>query len=269
HLQVKTNICSWQHQLTASDDYHLQMRTVADYNLIYAMQGEFVWEIDGIGHPMSRGTLVLVPPGVPHRAWSTSSPWELGSIHVEVSLSGGQDVFDLVSPPRCQEVEQGSPLDQHFRGAIQEFQRSDPVVRQQLLRGWSRLVVVELLLYDAAKERLTPRPMDPVVGEVLHELHRRVGVPVDHAELAAWAGYSPQHLNRVFRKELGVTPLQYLARLRMEHAASLVLDGRLTLKAVAQRVGISDPYYFSRLFHQHFGMSAKAYRAAAEHTAHS
>jgi AraC family transcriptional regulator of adaptative response / methylphosphotriester-DNA alkyltransferase methyltransferase len=81
-------------------------------------------------------------------------------------------------------------------------------------------------------------------------------------QLASRSGFSPQHLNRVFRRTLGVTPLQYLNRRRMEHAAALLRDGRLTVSAVGQQVGFADPYYFSRVFSQHFKQSPTEYRAS-------
>jgi len=77
------------------------------------------------------------------------------------------------------------------------------------------------------------------------------------------AGYTPQHLNRTFTRALGVTPLRQLTRLAEEHAASLLAEGTLTVKAVAAAVGIDDPYYFSRVFRQHFGRSPAQYRTAA------
>jgi AraC-like DNA-binding protein len=81
------------------------------------------------------------------------------------------------------------------------------------------------------------------------------------SELAKRAGFSAQHLNRVFREILGVTPLQYLARTRMERAATLLRNDDLTVGAVGKRVGFDDPYYFSRVFSQHFKKSPAQYRA--------
>ena len=82
--------------------------------------------------------------------------------------------------------------------------------------------------------------------------------------LSERSGFTPQHLNRVFRGLLGVTPLQYLNRMRMERAASLLADGRLTIKAIAREVSFDDPYYFSRQFKQHFGRSPAQYRDALQ-----
>jgi len=64
----------------------------------------------------------------------------------------------------------------------------------------------------------------------------------------------------MFRLALGVTPLQYLTRLRLGRAAELLRENRLTVRAVARKVGYDDPYHFSRAFRQQFGHSPRDHR---------
>src|SRR5207248_6335302 len=97
---------------------------------------------------------------------------------------------------------------------------------------------------------------------MLEDLDRRIGETVSLEALAKRAGFSPQHLNRLFQRTLGVTPLQYLSRLRMERAAAMLRDGRLNVRAIGKAVGFDDPYYFSRQFSEHHGMSPAQYREA-------
>lgn len=61
---------------------------------------------------------------------------------------------------------------------------------------------------------------------------------------------SPNHLRTVFVKSTGRTPLQYLTELRVNEARQLLQTGRFSVKEVGSRVGIADPYYFSRVFHK-------------------
>jgi len=260
HAQVKTNVCSRQ---SSEQGYVLEPRTVPDYNLIFVTRGRVTWVLEEKPIPLRPGDLLFVRPGVRHRAHSQTRRITLSSIHVEATLPGGRDVFGLLLPPHCRSVCAGCRLDLYLRAASDEWDRRDHALTVLMLGNWSRLIVAELLLYDAGQRTLGQRPLDPLVSEVLDELNRRLNRPTELAELAAWSGYSPQHLNRVFRGELGVTPLQYLMRMRLEHAAALLADGRLTVRAVGARMGFGDPYYFSRLFKQHFGVSPDAYRRAA------
>ncbi len=259
NAQIKTNVCSRQKH---EHGYTLAPRTVPDYNLIFVRRGKVVWVIGGKEFVLGPGDLVLVPPSVPHEGYSQARRITLGSIHVEVTLPGGQDVFCLLIPPPFRHVRPGTRLDDYLRGAVAEWDRGDETQTLLTMPGWARLIVLELLRHDAGLGLLTQRPIDPLVSKILDELNRRLSRATSLRDLAERSGYSPQHLNRLFRRVLGVTPLQYLTRMRMERAAALLAEGRLTVSAVAGSLGYDDPYYFSRLFRQHHGRSPAHYREA-------
>ncbi len=66
-----------------------------------------------------------------------------------------------------------------------------------------------------------------------------------------------------FRKVKGVTgftPNEYIRIMRMKKAAELLMDDSLTVSEVAYRVGVDDPFYFSKCFKQQFGVSPSAYK---------
>ncbi len=257
--RVVTQVCSFQN---CFDGYTLEPRTVPDYNLIFPLKGKVVWVIEGVEWPLKAGDLLLVPPGVHHHAYSQSKRVTLGSIHVLISLPGGQDVYDLLVPARLRSVAPRSRLSGYLQMAAGEWGRNDTTATMLTMPAWGRLVAMELLRHDAANGLLTQRATDPLLAELLDELSRRIAIPTTLDDLAQLAGYTPQHLNRTFRRELGVTPLQHLAKLRMEHAAGLLAEGRLTVKAIATAVACEDPYYFSRQFRQYFGCSPIQYRVA-------
>jgi AraC-like DNA-binding protein/mannose-6-phosphate isomerase-like protein (cupin superfamily) len=260
-MRVTTNVCSLQRH---ERGYRLQHRTVPDYNLLYVTRGRVEWIIDGAATPLGPQDLLIVRPGEPHPARSRTRRVTLTSIHVEPTLPGGGDAFDLLRPPRVRSVRRGGRLDRYWRGAMEEFDGEQPGRRRTMLHSWARLITLELLRCDQEAGTLAYVADDPLVAEALEHLSGRLATPPTLAELAAWAGYSPQHLNRTFRRVLGVTPLQYLMRMRMERAAELLIEGRLTVRAVGERVGFADPYYFSRAFKQHFGRSPRDYQQAAD-----
>lgn len=260
HMSVKTNVCSFQKH---ENGYTLPSRTVPDYNLIFVTRGRVVWVIAGVEYPLTPGGLVIVPPTVEHHAYSYTKRVTLVSTHVEAMLPGGQDVFQLLVPPRYQKVERDCPFDQYLRGSAREYERQVGSETATMLPHWSQLIARELFRHDAKLGLLHYRPADPLIAGVLEEIERRVAQPITLDDLARRSGFSAQHLNRVFQKVLGVTPLKYLARVRMERAAELLRDGRLSIAAIAQAVGFDDPYYFSRQFSQHHRTSPSEYRAEA------
>lgn len=259
HMTVMTNLCTRQR---GHHGYELKPRLVPDHNFIYILRGRVAWVIDGKRWNMGVGDLVIVPPQIGHHGFSLTQRVDLVSVHVEVNLPGGQDVFNLLNPPRFQHVPRGSLLDRYFRGIASEFDRSAEEEIHLMLPGWTHLIVRELIRLDAQSNLLRPRVADPLVAKLLEELDQQITRPVMLTELAARSGFSPQHLNRIFQRALGMTPLQYLLRLRLERAATLLREARLTVHAIGKQVGFADAYYFSRLFRQYHGQSPVQYRNA-------
>src|SRR5579859_3357862 len=90
------------------------------------------------------------------------------------------------------------------------------------------------------------------------------GQPVDLDGAAKQAGLSPFHFLRLFAKVVGVTPHQYLVRLRLRHAARLLADDTRSITDVALDVGFADLSNFVRTFHRAAGVSPRAFRNAAK-----
>lgn len=74
-------------------------------------------------------------------------------------------------------------------------------------------------------------------------------------------GYGRSSFYKKVKKVIGETPNEYIRKLRMNKAAELLRDDRMTVAEVAYQVGINDPYYFSKVFKQFFGISPSKYKA--------
>ncbi|MBP1989832.1 helix-turn-helix transcriptional regulator [Paenibacillus eucommiae] len=78
-------------------------------------------------------------------------------------------------------------------------------------------------------------------------------------QIADAMGYHRSHLAKLFTKYTGVSPTQYLFKLRMQRAQSLLL-GNFAVEQVAASVGYSDALYFSKMFKKWSGFSPSVYR---------
>ena len=83
---------------------------------------------------------------------------------------------------------------------------------------------------------------------------------ISRQEVAASLGVTAGYLTSVFRKELGITPWEYLTRLRIAHAKELLSNNSLSIAEVAGRVGYDDPAYFTRVFLNETGHAPRAFR---------
>lgn len=85
--------------------------------------------------------------------------------------------------------------------------------------------------------------------------------PLTLAELAARIGLSPFHLHRVFKADTRETPAAYLTRVRLDHAAHLMIVlPDAPLLQIAFESGFSSAATFARAFRQYFQQTASEYR---------
>jgi len=78
-------------------------------------------------------------------------------------------------------------------------------------------------------------------------------------EFAPRFGYSYCHISKMFKKQVGSTPNEYLLTRKMEHAARLLAEGQ-SVSRVAEVLGYSTPYNFSRAFKSQYGVSPREFR---------
>ena len=73
--------------------------------------------------------------------------------------------------------------------------------------------------------------------------------------------FNTEYLKKMFKRETGLTPLQYLTNRRLENAASTLSTfwGKGNVSETARMCGFSDPLYFSRLFKKKYGVSPRNY----------
>lgn len=104
-------------------------------------------------------------------------------------------------------------------------------------------------------------PAHPAVGQAMRLLEAQLAYPWTLGELSERLHLSRGYLVRLFKVATGLPPMAYLARLRAEHAAVLLLHSDLPITCIGRDVGWSDQNYFARRFRAHYGLSATAYRA--------
>jgi transcriptional regulator GlxA family with amidase domain len=130
---------------------------------------------------------------------------------------------------------------------------SDEVAGTLLLALLRRLGEV-----DSAEGSLTL--LHPAVRAARSVLEHRLSEPLTLREVARKAGASASHLSALFAAQYGVSPMQYLQRLRLDRARSLLSNPYLRIHEVAAACGYEDVNYFTRLFRSRFGIPPGRWR---------
>jgi two-component system response regulator YesN len=99
-----------------------------------------------------------------------------------------------------------------------------------------------------------------ILRKAIDYIHEHYNEQVTLNEVAENIYVSTFYISRMFKKELGISFVDYLNDVRIEKAKELLKDVKYKTYEVAELVGIPDPHYFSKIFKKYSGMTPSEYK---------
>ena len=134
-----------------------------------------------------------------------------------------------------------------------------PINSEELKRLLHKLEVTLM----AREQQLAPRrqasPVE-IVNSVMIYLRENYDKQIDFSSIAESQAVSAPYLSKLFHDHAGTSPSKYLAEYRMQQAKKLLLDTKLSIKEIADRVGYPDQFHFSKSFRNMVGLSPAQFR---------
>lgn len=110
-----------------------------------------------------------------------------------------------------------------------------------------------------ASKAVTNQEYHQRVNKVLHYIHTHLDEKLDINHLAGISNFSSFHFHRIMRAHLNESLMAYVVRLRLDHAATLILNSGLTVSDIAYKVGYDVPSSFNKAFKKRFGVAPTEY----------
>ena len=98
------------------------------------------------------------------------------------------------------------------------------------------------------------------LSEVIGFLNREYRNKITLQDILKRIPMSRSTLNRNFIKAFGMSPIQYLNKIRLDHAAEMLTSTELSVSEIAQQSGFEDSNYFTRTFHKKYGIAPGKWR---------
>ena len=124
----------------------------------------------------------------------------------------------------------------------------------------------ELIMSYAAQNSATPHKLSPVTAQVLEDMQAHISdVTYSLEDSIKKLPLNYDYVRKLFKREVGVTPHEYLTRERMDLAQKLILSeisnrySAYSVSQIAEACGFSEPLYFSRVFKKFFGVAPSEY----------
>ena len=229
------------------------------------------------------GCAYIVPAHTIH-SYQCDGDFALYYLHVHEGFKNVTDVFELYEFPSEVEVDAtyeslfalacranpdaglpaSNPIsydnDSHFHDYVGKYS-SLPLHERMALRGFTLMLVARFLA--EARPRLWTK--DERIMRIIQYIGEHINQRIDMEELATFACVSKSYFIRLFTSALGISPIRYINRKKIERARLLLMTEHLSVKEAAFRLGFDDHSYFIRLFKRTTGLTPKDYRRRFGH----
>jgi AraC family carnitine catabolism transcriptional activator len=104
--------------------------------------------------------------------------------------------------------------------------------------------------------------INPVILEVTRFLERHIEDHIPIPELCVRTGVPQRKLERLFRRDLGCTVVQFYRQLKLQYARTLLVSTNMNIREISVACGFNSMSYFSHCFSKTFGRKPSLYRMA-------
>lgn len=218
------------------------------WQLVAVTSGERHYEFQSGSIVARPGHLVLVPPGLVHRAHC---------------IDAGNTSFRIATLPAIRLMSdtaltaQVLPTPSLFDSFISVF---ESLKRDSKLEPNAVLASLRSILPERSAASDLSRYSPPAFVRRIHAyLLSSAEEPPSLSSLASLAGVSPYHLAHVFTEHIGLPPLAFHMRARLMRSRRMIADGQSLAKA-SVTLNFSDQSHFGRLFKRVYGMTPGEYQ---------
>ena len=225
-------------------------RTVNFYELGYYTEGGGTIYVDGEAYSVRSGDVRFTKPG---SIANSAPPYRCYTLLFDFGESGviyENQILDNILP-YCRS---GGEYAYFFEEIMKSCLSNDPAEK---LRGNALLMQ---LLYALYSDQNSEKVSSGAVQRCKKYMEENYTEEITLQTLGELTGYSHIHIMRLFKREVGVTPHQWLTEIRINHAKAWLSDGNATLEEIAERCGFSSPSHFKILFKNVTGFTPGAYR---------
>lgn len=232
-------------------------RTLGDCELVWIVEGDCAWIVDGVEHPAPPGTVILARPGMRDAfRWDPRRESRHGYVH----FSADAPLPDAPAMRACGSDSVVLPL---LRQLLRLLDLRGPAW-QELAQGALRHALLSFLVGGDGVAGEEARPTPPALERALLRLREawrgEVWSPVSVGALARAAGVSREHLTRAFHRHFATAPREAQLALRLDRGAQLLVRTCLPVHEVARLCGFADQFHFSRRFRAAYGAGPRAFR---------
>ena len=245
-------------------DWHSVPHTHNHIELFYIVGGKGQFLIQDRLYPVNAGNLVIINPNVTHTEVSLNAqPLEyivLGIEGIELATSeNANNLFGILDHFESLEIS-GC-----LRNILREMEQKNTGY-EDVCQAYMEILIIRLMRNIALAVPAEPQVFSgnrqcAAVKRYI-DMHFKEALTLE--QLAEDAHMSKFYLSHAFKREYGISPINYMINKRIEESKYLLAETDLSMSHIAQLLGFSSLSYFSQVFRRTQGITPMEYRQSTK-----
>lgn len=225
--------------------WHINRANTSGFSLHYVIKGCGVFSKNGESYRISAGDMFICAPGEDASYTADKNdPWD----YLWISFTCSAEIDPLFSEPVV-----------HIPAAARIFTQLASSGNESA-KEWMVCGLMYQLFAMLAQFQNRPSADKGYLSQAVSYIEDNYNQDLHISQIADILGLSRSYFCRVFKRQMGMSPQDYIVSYRLEQAEKLLTDTNLSQKEIARRVGYPDVYAFSRMFKRRYGIAPGQFR---------
>lgn len=257
--------------------WHMEPNRHESFEMVYIKRGKAVFEIAEYPAEIGPNDIIIIKPHQPHKFIVKSETGcefivlsfkfvnNFASQHSDVSL---EDFLNFVSGKESGafitlKVSQKNDIITILNKILNE--KKNPDIGSELL---NYLLVMELFVlisralkmeWESSIKNKSPK-IKELIQVSVNYIHNNYERDISLKDIAQYVFLSTSYFTRAFKEEMGISPISYLLKLRIERAKELLKETDKRISDIALSVGFSNQQRFNDIFKKYVKLTPLQYR---------
>ncbi len=215
--------------------------------IVYKYEGETVYTVGDRQYISDRDSIILLPSGSDYR-WVCTAAGHCAIIDFKCEL----EIDGILQYP----VGDGDEFLKIFRRMEARMLSGDRLAKMSCIRDAYSIL---LKLWEQGKNEYTSSEKSAKLLPAVEHIFDNYMTDLCNDDLAALTGYSTVYFRKLFTSVYGVSPIEYVKRLRIKKAKEMLGTDHGSITDIALSIGYQSIFDFSRDFRKHTGTTPSAY----------
>jgi AraC-like DNA-binding protein len=239
------------------NNYKVSRKNFDSFLLMYIAKGEGLLTIEDKTRTIKENDVVLINCYEPHK-YETNSYLETLWIHFDGNVI--KNYFNLIKKDNVHAIfsTEGTIIPNYLKSIVNLF-KEDQRINEPLISCEIQRILAELYNLSTGNQSTTLHSAS-FINTSISYINNNFKNKLSLQNIASKVSISPFHFSRLFKKETGYSPYEYIIITRLNHAKKLLKTTNMLIKEIAFECGFNSESNFIINFKKHTSMSPKQFR---------